>query len=373
MGSIISRRLTEKDKSKLNALYNSLFKQSRTIENFDWEFINNPQGEAYSWILEDAESSDIIGHYGLIPLGCGYWGKSILAGKTENAMLHPQYRGKGLYVPFEVDCIRRASEKFQLIWTSYSSVSGIRTHMKAGYIPVGKLVTYTHVNKMGIANMLSNLIKDKISSRIVRYFLQELSGCISRVFVFVFSKNIANHKEIRLEKVKDINTVAKELTELWDNVKADYGITVARSIPYLRWKIFNNPYIKYDFYVALKQQRLVGYVITRVVKKDETKRGVIVDIIVAEPKTKMLDCVLAETITNFLQKGICHIEFPTLKSNNFINKALKRSGFVSLDSIYAKLRRREANFLAIPLDNTLNPKTVFNPNNWYFTHIFTEY
>lgn len=373
MGGFISRRFTEQDKRELNDLYNYVFNHARTIENFDWEFIDNPQGKAHSWVLKDSDPPRIIGHYGLIPLEFGYFGKSLLAGKTENAMLHPEYRGKGLYQPFEVDCIQQASQRFQLIWTSYSAA--VNTHIKAGYIPVGKLISYVHVNKASMATMLEDLIKNKtgISNRKLNVFLRKLSECAAQILTLMFSRSPVADGEMELKRVEDINTIAKELDELWDSVKAEYGITVARSARYLRWRISNNPYLKYDFHIVLKHQKVVGYVITCIVsRRGKNKKGIIVDILATEPSTKILDCILAQAVSIFHRSGVERIEFPTLKSDNFINKALKRAGFVSFDSIYTKLRGSNPDFLVIPLDNTLNSKVVFDPNNWYFTNIFTE-
>lgn len=376
MDSIISRRFTQKDKKKLNELYNFVFNRSRTIENFNWEFTNNPQGAMYSWVLEDSKSYRIIGHYGLIPIEFIYFGKTVLAGKTENTMLHPQYRSRGLYQPFEVSCIHKASQIFSLIWVSYSAAT--TTHAKAGYILVGELILYIYINKTSITRILENSIKDRISNGIISIFLQKLSQPIAHIFAFLFSKNIVIDSEIKLEKVKTIDSIAKKIIELWDNVKANYGITVQRSIPYLQWRIFDNPYLKYEFYIALKQGKVVGYVIIRIANNGENKRGIIVDILVADQKSKMLDSILSQAITIFFKRGVYQIEFPTLKSTNFINKALKRNGFVSFSMLKKVMRKTTSKeykgslLMVKALDDKLDPTKVSNPAYWYFTNIVTE-
>ena len=154
MSDITSRIFVEKDKKELNDLYNLVAGRSRMIEQFEWEWLNNPEGWGSMWLLEDTDNGKIIGHHGLIPIRFSYFGKSILTGKTENTVMHPQYRGKGIYFPFEVKFLEEARERFQMTWTSIGVLEQGKIRLKLGYTAVGSYAPYIKVTNRAYLEQL---------------------------------------------------------------------------------------------------------------------------------------------------------------------------------------------------------------------------
>ena len=376
MPNIISRKFAEKDKEELNALYNLVAGRSRTVEKFEWEWLHTPEGWGSMWLLEDTDEVKIIGHHGLIPIKFSYFGSSTLAGKTENTVMHPQYRGKGIYYPFEAKFCEEAKERFQLLFTTWAVAEHGRVRLKLGYAVVGRYAHYIKATKKSyLDKYLANTIQGRVHNRFIAALLIGISKAGSVFLMPFFSRKGSMDRTVKLERVTNIETIAEDLDKFWERNNGKFGITADRNSRYLKWRIFDNPNVTYEFFLASRQSDVVGYVITR---RDTEGRGVITDLIASNNDEKVFNTILDGAVSKFRESGIHVIHFPTLSSDNFLNKALKGNGFVSL-SMLQRVRRRvigkkqqESLLMAKALDGKLDPAKVSDPACWYFTDILTE-
>jgi hypothetical protein len=129
------------------------------------------------WLLEDSDMGKIIGHHDLLPIKFSYFGRPILTRKTENTVMHPQYRGKGIYYPFEVKFCDEAKERFQLLYTTWTVAEHGRIRPKLGYAIVGCYASYVKATKNRYSDKyLANIIKERIRNR----FINILDGVVSK-------------------------------------------------------------------------------------------------------------------------------------------------------------------------------------------------
>jgi hypothetical protein len=380
MPNITSRKFTEKDKIQLNDSYNRFTSRSRTIEQFEWEWLNTPEGWGSMWLLEDTDTGKIIGHHGLIPIKFSYFGSPILVGKTENTHLHHPYAGKGVYYPFEVKFIEEAKDRFGLLYTTQGAGAPGRVRLKLGYAIVGRYAHYIKVTKRSyLDKYLANAIKGGVRNRFIAALLIGISKAGSVFLMPFFSREGSMDRTVKLERVTNIETVAEELDKFWEQNKGKFGITADRNSRYLKWRIFDNPNLTHEFFLARRQSDVVGYVITRNAGEG---RGVIIDLIASNNDEKVFNAILDGAVSKFKESGIHVIHFSTLASDNFLNKALRRNGFVSslmLQRIGGRVigkRQQEsllvARLMAKALDDNLDPAKVADPACWYFTDILTE-
>ena len=376
MTPMTSRKFTEKDKSELNDSYNRFTGRSRTIEQFEWEWLDTPEGWGSMWLLEDSDTGKIVGHHGLIPIKFSYFGSPILMGKTENTHLHPPYAGKGVYYPFEVKFIEEAKDRFGLLYTTQGSGAPGRVRLKLGYATVGRYAHYIKATKMSyLDKQLANAIRRRIRNRFIAALLIGISKTGSVFLMPFFSREGSMDRTVKLERVTNIETVAEELDKFWEWNKGKFGITADRNSRYLKWRIFDNPNLTYEFFLARRQSDVVGYVITR---NSGEGRGVITDLIAINNDEKVFNTILDGAVSKFRESGIHVIQFLTLSSDNFLNKALRRNGFVSSSMVPRVWRRvigkkqQESLLMAKALDDKLDPARVADPACWYFTDILTE-
>ena len=379
MLSITGRKFTEEDKEELNDSWNRFTGRSRTVTQFEWEWLNTPEGWGSIWVLEGSDSGKIVGCHGLIPIRLSYFGRSILSGKTENTHLHPPYRGKGIYYPFEVKCLQQARARFQLTWTTAGVAEQGRIRLKLGYATVGRYAHYIKATKkLNLDRAVANTINKIVDNKFIATLLIGASKLGNAVLMLLFYRKGQTDQTIKLERVTSINTVAEELDKFWERNRGKFGITIDRNSRYLKWRIFDNPNLSYEFFLAVRQRQVVGYVITKSSEKVGVKLGTIVDLIADDNSEVIFNSILDRVDSMFRENGIYMIHFPTLLSGNSLNRALKGNGFVPF-LMFRKLVRRalgggqqESVFIAKALNDRLDPAKVSDPACWYFTGIFSE-
>jgi len=379
MLTLTSRRFGEKDKKELNDSYNRYTGHSRTIEQFEWEWLNTPEGWGSIWLLEEIDTGRIVGHHGLIPINFTYFGNSVLTGKTENTHIHPPYAGKGLYYPFEVKFLEEASHRFGLLYTTQGAGAPGAVRLKLGYVCVGTYLTYMKIIQRSYSDKrLVKAINRKIHNEFIAALLITSIKVGNLILMPLFCSRRVLDEAITLQRATSIDEVAEELDRFWERNREKFGITVDRNSRYLKWRVFDNPNVTYEFFLALRQHNIVGYVITQSSEEADNRLGTIVDLIADGNNQEIFDTILNAIVSTFKENGIQGVQFPTLLSDNFLNKALKRNGFKSfsmLRKIVKKsfgIKQQESLLLAKVLDNNLDAARVSDSACWYFTSILTE-
>lgn len=379
MPKLISRSYHNGDINGIVSLYNLVTGRSRTVEQHEWEWVYTPEGQGNIWVIQETESGEIIGHHGLIPIRFVYFGKPVLAGKTENTILHPKYKGTGIYFKYERGYVREAERRFDLLYTTAASGVPGKIRLQLGYGIVGgyaryiKITNRQHLNKVG-----ANLIKRRISNNIFGLLLCSTLKLVSPIVMRCFSKRGPTDESVKLEKIADIEMMADGWDKFWSGNKDKFGITADRSSKYLKWKIFNNPHIGYDFFLARKHGSIVGYVITKTSRGEGATAGTIVDLIAENNNPVIFNSILKRVETIFYDNGIGVIHFPTLLSDNFLNKYIKDNGFVLISPLreygwnISHKKRNESLLMAKALKGTLDPARVLGAASWYFTDMLME-
>jgi GNAT superfamily N-acetyltransferase len=97
----IEIRLLQNNEDELaNTFFNEIYKTNRPLENFRWEFRNGPLGKAIYVVAVDtaAPATKIVGIQCAIPLELfSPAGSSVLTAKSEDTLVHPDYRGQKLF------------------------------------------------------------------------------------------------------------------------------------------------------------------------------------------------------------------------------------------------------------------------------------
>jgi hypothetical protein len=379
MPKLMSRCYHNGDINGIVSLYNLVTGRSRTVEQHEWEWLYTPEGQGSIWVIEETESREIIGHHGLIPIRLVYLGKPVLAGKTENTILHPRYEGTGIYFKYERGYVKEAERRFDLLYTTAGSGVPGKIRLQLGYGIVGGYARYIKItNRQDLKKVGTDFIKRRISNNILSLLLCSTLKLTSTIVMRCFSKRGPTDVSVKLEKIMDIEPMADEWDRFWSADKDKFGITADRNSKYLKWRIFNNPHIGYDFFLARKHGSIVGYVITKTRREEGAAIGAIVDLIVGNNNPVIFNSILKRVETIFYDNGIGVIHFSTLLSDNFLNKYLRGNGFVLISPLREyvwNISRRKVNeslLMAKVLKGTLDPARVLDAASWYFTDIMTE-
>lgn len=371
----ISRPYRDGDETALVRLYNDITARSRTLEQFRWEWLDTPEGRGSMWIIEEVETRKIVGHHGLIPMRFRFFDRSIMAGKTENTMVHPKYRGRVRYFSFETTFLDQAREIYGLLFTNMARGKPGRIRKGLGYTDIGNYEDYVKVcSKEALDQIAVARVHRAVKGRILQQLLSWMMKAVNfLVFGLLFGRNVKVDSAIDWKHVKDIAEVAEELDRLWERSKDRFGLTVNRDPRFLKWRLFENPNTHYDFHVARRGGELIGYAAYEQVRESTVW---LVDLVADGNDVQLLETLLGSFIQRLNDEGVVVVWLPTLRARTTVTRALRRNGFKSFSAVHDLWHRisgKEISKLMVKvLDDELDSEDALNPDCWYYTSILEE-
>lgn len=373
---LTSRSFEEGDKFELNDSYNSFTGRSRTIEKFEWEWINTPHGWGSIWLITTVQDGRIVGCFCLIPVTLDYFGRQVLTGKTENGHIHNPFRGKGLYHPFEAKFMQEARERFGILFTT-GGPGSYYVRLKSGYSFVGPYANYVKaISIKGTVNTITSVPKAgglrKMATMVSRRVVYASLLTLWRVFGIIRKQSI--DQRVELKHITNMNEVENSWDEFWASQRGKFGITMDRNSSYFKWRIFDNPHLKYKFFLAFKEGDIAGCVITRITTDGQ---GIISDIVARDNDDRVFTAILDEAARELKKQGAYCVSLQTIRSDNSLNKSLKRNGFIDFNWINKVVTERfshgaPSGFMSKSLSNEVDQDRLAIPENWYFTELFKE-
>lgn len=83
------------DENEILELFEIVFKQKLSIENWYWRFRDNPAGQYMIKLMWDKER--LVGHYAVSPVIMNVDNQQILTAHSLTTMTHPDYTGRGIF------------------------------------------------------------------------------------------------------------------------------------------------------------------------------------------------------------------------------------------------------------------------------------
>lgn len=219
----ILRRSRRSDGPALNGVYQQLTGIARTQEAFEWEWFDTPNGPNDSFVIIDRPSQQVVGHHGVVKVPIRINRQKLLAGRTENSMLLPEFRKKINYVNIERHLLETIFKRYDLMITTSGKSAQYAIRKRLGYIDCGpwEISTWNdNVHLLAIRN-IRNFFKKWVDGGEKENNLNEL----------LLSK-IANSSKISILDPKKIST--EMFFHLTDN--PDDTIISPPEIDYIKWK-----------------------------------------------------------------------------------------------------------------------------------------
>lgn len=230
--------LNDLDIPELIHFYNVLYKETRNEAKFKWEFFNAPAGKAIYVVAKDAETQKIVGSQCAIPMELiNDTNEVILTGKSEDTLVHPEYRGMNIFENMYTLLFEKCRERnIRYLW---GFTSAKKPFLKLGFsIPydhsqslmvINTISAYAYLSKLNPKNTVGSLLKIMIlcvGSKLISYkrFLANRKGVENKFSFSAYDKTV----------VKDNQLVPmKKYTGFW----------MQQDLPFLTWRITNNPYL----------------------------------------------------------------------------------------------------------------------------------
>jgi GNAT superfamily N-acetyltransferase len=229
----IEIRLLKSDElDKANKLYSTVYKKERSYDHFIWEFLHGPAGEAI--YIGAFDGDRLVGTQAAIPLFfIDGKGSRILTAKSEDTLLDPEYRGRGLFDKMYTVLFDKCKEK------GIAAIWGF-TYAKKPFLKIGFEIPFETNNSI--------LVFEPIKAYKYLSSLNQQNKFKEKLLIFGLSwysyiKNALNIKYHVDHSMKVYFNEVSDLENLSIKILADeHSQTLLQNREYLKWRIDLNPY-----------------------------------------------------------------------------------------------------------------------------------
>ncbi|MBN9079813.1 MAG: hypothetical protein J0H84_26740 [Rhizobiales bacterium] len=278
------RQYRDGDCAAINDLYHCVTGRLRTADQFEWQWLRAPAGCGDMWLIEaeqDDGSVHLIGHHGLMPLVFSQGAVDLIFGKTENTMVHPDYRHRLLYPIFERTFLQQYSTRFDALFSTMGPAAALRQREALGYHAREEFIRYVWLlRRSGLLDYVAWRLGYGEPSRLRRAAAFGLSGVAgSLATVAGWRKSEAENPLVALQSREAVEHPFFET--FWSHASGGYGLTPRRTQSDLAWRFWNNPYG--NFVTLVAESRFGGDRCGYAIVRQHSKGVLSLDDIVVHP------------------------------------------------------------------------------------------
>jgi GNAT superfamily N-acetyltransferase len=343
----------------------------RTIEEWSWEYKNNPFGNL---IVVAEHDGRVVGHEALVPAYMKIGTRVARGSQAVDLIVHPKLRRQGISLAIGKMLVREAEKEGIDLSYGFPNKLSHYGHLKFGWFDVAKVSQLVKpLNMNNIPNLLARyqtvkvLGKHRTTRTASRYLLQTILKAIS-FFSKTFNQiNGNDDDESENMQVRTVESFDKRIDDFWKNISKNYSVIVIRDKEYLNWRYFQKPNAGYTVLLAEKDAEILGYVVLRCMNKEGLKLGYIVDLLASPANRGLIQRLIVSAIRHFRNEKADLVACRILKNSlggRLQNKLLKYNGFIQFSSDPLICRTNS---------DQLSRKIVADPEKWYITIGDTDY
>ena len=238
-----------------------------------WLYDRNPSGRALEFMTQNREL--VTGHIALIPLRYKTGDGMTTGSMAINAITHPDYRGRGIFIILHDLGFKEAAAKnvpFTFGYANLDSEKGCLKHL--GYHELARLPLW--VLPFDLPKILaSQPSKRSLAWRAAGRAAQPLS----RMWRSLRRPRRAG--PIAIEKITEFGP---DFDGLWATVSTVAENILVRDHAFLSWRFVQAPTRRYDLFAARSSGRLLGYLAGRTTLVEGLRWGTIVDLLAEETR-----------------------------------------------------------------------------------------
>ena len=363
---IIIREYQEGDETQINLLHNQEYGKTRNVEEWRWEFLEGPFGEA---ILVVAEfDGKIVGTQALLPAYLSWKGQRLFTAKSEETLIVKEFRGQGIFDKMYDKCFELAVQRgIALIWGFTRAAKPFRN---IGFC-IPDEVSWSIL--ILDPSQTYQLNKNRIPPDIVRRFpfpailLLLLRALTIAGFSWGKVRGIMKRPASGFEVVL-MTEVNDRLDAFWHSFSQETDtLNLERTGNYLDWRVFHNPHLHSHLLAATKDDEIQGYIILS--KNKHENVGSITDFCVRNKYfSETVRLLMTHALKYFRSQRVAFVDAWYVNSNRDARKyssSLKRLGFLTIPRVSGIVLK----VLAKETDLPVKPTDI---ERWFITMLFSE-
>ena len=350
---IIIKNASNNDLKKINNFHNHYYKTNRSIKQFLWLFKQDAKSKKLKNYYFASSEKKIFGILGFIKFNFVFKKKKYLVIKPEDLLLSIE--------SIKTNVFEKINQKFEKSIKKSNTISILFNVVgwafkRINYTPYfGKRIIYIKYYQV---NSLVSFMTEKKIPKFFAYFFSYL--IIYSLKIYTLIKKILIKKTVTFKNFKEppiwSNNINKNFINYWK------FLTVDRDYNFLKWRVFNNPFMKAKFTAFYFNKNPVGYVIYN----KNMNNLYIVDLIIIPPNsTFKIETMLREILLHLddycIINGINYCKFEIYlnnKLNNLLEKSLLNLGYFK--------KKVDTNFSFKIFNKSITKKTI---SESYLTNI----
>jgi len=312
----VCRDCQPSDEDGILELFNIVFGKNRSRELWEWQYLKAPAGQAVIKLLLDGNR--MIGHYAVVPVEITVDGKTVLAAQSIDTMVHPQYRGQGIFTHLAKLVYREISAKRYCCVYGFPNVNSYQGFVKGlGWLGFG----------------------------MIDAFVAE-------------AKNLRTHSTSSPSRtVFRLRQFDERADVLWTSSAERQKVSVKRTTQYLNWRFALKPGTEYALFGLVDERdNLVGYAVTKFYRERDLLTGHIVDFMCKDNQdiTMLLGACYSNLLDGNASRVSCWMDARSQVANQ-----LRTDGF--------RTETMQAFFGVKPLTDLAEYSTLLSYDNWQIT------
>jgi GNAT superfamily N-acetyltransferase len=351
---VTMRLYREGDETQLVELHNKVFRVGRTMEQWRWQYLQNPSGFAMSVVAEI--DGRIVGQYAAVLHRFRFFDREIISYHIVDVMVDPELRRLGI-------SSRTANFAFDFFGPGVTIGHGFPTLLhytfgirKLGYEKICFFPKYCR--PLTTTSLFKNLVRNRRLVRLTAPF-----GYIPYALCTIGSKSFRRPRNLDIVPVERFDERADRF---WKRAASTAPIICIRDRAFLEWRFLSRPGSSYSVFGAMRGNDLVGYIALSMDERPYKRLGIIEDLLVVgdEPDRHLIMDALIEKGVSFLG-GQGAEQVNTFMLHRSYRQRLKRMGFFRFPSDYVIVAR------SFKPDITREHLCV--PDNWFLSIADTDW
>ncbi len=348
------KRLDLNDKEKKEFL--ELMSTSLGIYSADWiewKYIKNPiinkKPTVFGAIHEN--TGKLVGIRPFLACNVVLGDKMFKAAQPGDTVVHPEYRGKGLFTKMNKFAIEELKKDGYDLFFNFPN-----RNSQPGYLKMGwkKVLVF---DESLVFNNFSKVIRDMTGNHFYEFGGKIMSIGMPNLSRIVKRLSKKNYKiPVSIEENFD-----DSVEYLWIN-KEQTRFRVRRDSSYLNWRYKERPDKEYKYWTIRDNGELLAYMITTISNRWGSKEGQIVDFNFVDDKFFYI--ILETVFKEFVSNDNCNFISILACTENSIFKELKKIGFIHRFQFPFKMAMPERNFLVRALNSELLNDDLYDGRNW---------
>lgn len=283
------------DRSELIAGLHDYLNPLTDRHRYDWLYLDNPDGPARVWVLEDERTNRIVGSSALLPRRMFAFGREVLGCVVADTWVHPDHRVLFPALKLQRACIDDIRSGTFAMGYDYPRQAMPAVYQRLRLPPVDSLVDYVQLLRF------NSFLANRIGYRPVADFAASILNPLLR---------IAN----RARGAQDLATTfeagprGQEYTEFHASITAD-KVAVARTADYLNWRYHGHFHADHEFFVARRNGAIAGYAVVA-----PERPGAEIADIVCERDAAVAMALVSSLLVTLTNRGFDSVSYSTLET-----------------------------------------------------------